>query len=214
MTTSPRLIALLGTTALASYLAIATGLVPSGSRLALYAGFAIGPIAIVGILRLLTAVQTPSLDPPLRVARLFLVTGFILFTVMVVLQQMILLQFQGFLAAATDPASRNVLRSVFGGVNLVQLGLDVAFDLFYSLGVMMLAIVLYRHPAFGRFIGITGVASAGGLLTLNLLAFPTVPAESGLVDLGPVTAIWWLVVIVVQLRRGRTMASRRPPATA
>ena len=48
---------------------------------------------------------------------------------------------------------------------------------------------------FNRFVSIFGVVSAGALLVLNLFAFPNVPKESRLVDLGPVTGIWWLMVI-------------------
>jgi hypothetical protein len=47
------------------------------------------------------------------------------------------------------------------------------------------------------------MASAAGLLAFNLWAFPVPPADAGLVDLGPVTGAWWVIVIVILLRTER-----------
>jgi hypothetical protein len=210
MSLNRRILAGLGVVVLIGYVATATGVVHSVPRLSLLVGFALGPLAILGVLRL-TAELSPSPDPAtLRVARLFLVTAFTLLTLMVVLQQMVQLQFRHFLAAAPDAATVATLGLVFKGVNLIQLGVDVAFDLFYTLGMIALALLLYRHPAFGRLVGGFGILSATGLLALNLVAFPYVPTEAGLVDLGPVTGLWWLGVIMLQIRRVR----RGPPALA
>lgn len=90
--------------------------------------------------------------------------------------------------------------------------MDVAFDVFYCVGLMMLAAALARHPAFGRAVAVFGFISAAGLLALNLVAFPYTPSEAGLVDLGPVTGVWWLLVIVLQIRRMRRGRVRLAPA--
>jgi hypothetical protein len=89
---------------------------------------------------------------------------------------------------------------VFKGTNLIQQGIDVSFDVFYCLGMIVLAAVLYRHRDFGRILGGLGVMSAAGLLVLNLWTFPYPPANSGLLDLGPPTGVWWLLVCV-QIQR-------------
>lgn len=208
MSRADRLAAGLGIALLLFYLATTTGIVGDTSKVTLALAFAIGPVAIVGIHRLAGSLSGGGDGASLRMARLFLVTAFVLFTVMIVVQQMIGLQFRGFLAAAPDVASAQALRTVFKGVNLVQLALDAAFDIFYCIGVVTLATVLYRHPGFGRPIGALGVASGAALLVFNLVAFPLVPAEAGLVDLGPVTGVWWLLVIARQVRLKR----QRPPA--
>jgi hypothetical protein len=66
--------------------------------------------------------------------------------------------------------------------------------------------IMYRHPDFGRLLGGFGVVSASALLLLNLWAFPYPPADSGLIDLGPLTGVWWLAVIV-QIKRTTARAS-------
>jgi hypothetical protein len=85
----------------------------------------------------------------------------------------------------------------------VQLGIDVCFDIFYCLGMILMSLVMVRDEAFGPLIGGSGAALGAALIALNLYTFPTPPDSAGLVDLGPVTGIWWIVVIVrmVQLER-------------
>jgi hypothetical protein len=192
--------AISGIAAIAVYLSTSLGFVHDNGNLILSLVFGIGPIAIVGVHRLLGGLGDPG-SPLLRVCRSFLVSAFVLFTLMVVVQQMVLLQFRE-MSVAADPSSVESLRLMFRGVNVVQLGIDVAFDIFYALGTLSLALLLYRHEDFGRVIGLAGMVTAGALLVVNLAAFPHVPAERGLVDLGPVTAVWWLLVIAAQVRRG------------
>lgn len=178
----------------------ATGVARVGNNATLALVFAIGPVAIIGSLRVVSRLAPEVAPAKLQLCRIFLVAAFTLFTVMIVIQQMVLLQFREMQAATEDPAAAETLRLVFNGVNLVQLGIDVAFDVFYCLGVVQLGGAMYRHPQFGRVLGGFGMASAGALLALNIAAFPHVPSEIGFVDLGPVTGVWWLVVIAHLLR--------------
>jgi hypothetical protein len=82
----------------------------------------------------------------------------------------------------------------------VWLGLDVAWDVHVGLGTLLFAVGAFDHPRLGRVVGVTGVAIAAGLLALNLYAFPTPPAEAGLVDLGPMVGLWYLAVTVLAFR--------------
>lgn len=193
-----------GLLVLGVYLVTTTGLVSGRDAVTRSLAFAIGPVAIIGILRLLDTINGDRHRQAMRICRVFLVSAFVLFTTMVILQQMTLLQFRALEANPLAVGAGETLRVVRAGVNVTQLGIDVAFDMFYCAGVMLLAGVLYSLPAFGRVIGVLGVAAAGALLVLNLMAFPSVPAEAGLPDLGPVTALWWVLVIGLQLRRSRT----------
>lgn len=94
----------------------------------------------------------------------------------------------------------------------IWLGLDVAWDVYVGLGTLLLALSSVRHPRLGSLVGGAGVLLALGLLALNLYTFPTPPAEAGLVDLGPVVGLWYLVVTVLalgSLRWARSVVARR-----
>jgi hypothetical protein len=210
MTRSKNLLTALGITTLLVYLTTSTGLVDGDNKFILALAFGIGPVAIVGVLGLVEHLVPHASDRMTRLSRIFLVSAFVLFTLMVILQQMTVMQFDT-LRATADPVTVESLNVIFKGVNTVQLGIDVAFDLFYCIGIIVLASAMYRHPEFSRFTSIFGMVSAGALLALNLYAFPNVPKESGLVDLGPVTGIWWLMVIAQVIRtRWRTRVNPLP----
>jgi hypothetical protein len=48
--------------------------------------------------------------------------------------------------------------------------------------------------------GIAGLVLAAAVLALNLLTFPTPPAEAGLVDVGPAIGLWYLAATILMSR--------------
>lgn len=92
---------------------------------------------------------------------------------------------------------KEVKTYVFKTTNLTQLSLDVAWDIFISLGTILIAISMMPHPRLGKAIGIIGIAIGTGLLVLNIYTFPIPPGEAGLVDLGPLTALWYFAVTIM-----------------
>jgi hypothetical protein len=82
----------------------------------------------------------------------------------------------------------------------VWLGLDVAWDVYLSCGTLLFASSMFRHPRLGRVISGAGALVALGLLVLNLATFPVPPGNAGLLDLGPVIGIWYLIVTIMVLR--------------
>ena len=102
---------------------------------------------------------------------------------------MLLVQLAARQRASTDPA---LLDQVIG----VWLGLDVAWDVYIGLGTALLAVAMWSHPRFGRAFSLSGQLIAVALVVLNLSTFPEPPAESGLVDVGPLFGVWYLVVTI------------------
>lgn len=206
--------AFIGLFFIAVYLVLATGVVPVPDHLAATLAFFIGPAAIAGVLSIWSAVRadtrmTDALARPLLTGTVFLVIGFALFNLMLVVQETVHAYFVELLAATPDETAKQSLRLVYRVVNPVQLGIDISFDIFYCLGIILVAVVMLRSRIFGRVLAAFGILSAGALLLLNLWTFPKPPASAGLIDLGPVTAIWWIGVIVQMLRANRP-ASRTP----
>ncbi len=82
----------------------------------------------------------------------------------------------------------------YQAANGLQLGLDVAWDLFLALGTFLIALNMWRHPRFGCVFATTGGAIGALLLATNLVSFPEPPGDSGLIDLGPLVGLWYLIV--------------------
>jgi hypothetical protein len=104
----------------------------------------------------------------------------------------------------------------YQAANGLQIGLDVTWDVFLAIGTFLFALNMWRHPRFGRAFAIIGTALAILLLTLNFGTFPEPPAEAGLVDVGPLVGLWYLVAairIAFSLRwvdRNATAPNRQP----
>jgi hypothetical protein len=94
----------------------------------------------------------------------------------------------------------------------VDLGLDVAWDVYGALGTLLFAWNMLHHPRFGRVFGVLGLVLAAALAVLNLATFPTPPANAGLLDLGPLVALWY-VAASVQMLRSQNWAAVRITST-
>jgi hypothetical protein len=187
------------------YVTTATVGIPLPERLSLALVFLIAPAAIVGVLSIRRWLQAGA-APLLRALALdagtaFLVVAFAFFDLMIIVQQTVRFFYRELQAGAEGAAAAEMLGTAYKLVNPVQLGIDIAFDVFYALGIVFVSLVLLAKGGFARLAGWYGIVSATGLLVLNLAVFPKPPADSGLVDLGPATAAWWIAIFVMASRR-------------
>jgi hypothetical protein len=102
--------------------------------------------------------------------------------------------FDAGLGGSAPQVSREVAEAAFQAGNGLQLGLDMAWDVFLTIGTAMLAWNMRQHPRFGWAYAATGLLLAAALLGLNLAAFPENPGRAGLVDVGPLVGGWYLWV--------------------
>ncbi|MEX2653191.1 MAG: hypothetical protein WD473_12220 [Acidimicrobiia bacterium] len=109
--------------------------------------------------------------------------------------------------ASTD-SSEPALHAAFEAANGIQLGLDVAWDLFLGLGTVLLAWNMWHHPRFGRLFALSGAAIAIALLVANLGVFPEPPADAGSIDLGPLVGLWYLIITIRLARSARWAADK------
>ena len=196
----PLLGGFIGLAILLTYLNFAFGWVALSQRLSLVLAFAIGPVAVLGTLAIYESFMRVFGSFALRVGTIFLVIAFALFTLMATMQQAVFAEYQQLLGAMAPAEAPTSLKQSFALVNRVQLGADVAFDIFYSLGIILISIVIVRRRGFGRVAGAYGLVVATGLLALNMWFFPTPPAAAGSVDLGPATIAWWVGLFVLDGR--------------
>jgi hypothetical protein len=101
-------------------------------------------------------------------------------------------------APAADPAmTKLVVRRIWD----VILGLDVAFDMFIGLGTALFGLAMLSDRRFGKVIGALGVVI--GLVVIigfNMATFPDPPAEAGLFDPGPLSGLWYFLVVIQMIR--------------
>lgn len=163
--------------------------------------FALGPIAMVGVLSISQRLSATANGLTLKAGTVFGIIAFALWDVVQTIQQGIRIYFrERLIPEATTEQAKEAANLIYRGVNAVQWTMDVAFDIFYCLLIILFGALMYRHRDFGRFLGLLGIISATGLLFLNLWTFPYPPAESGLFDLGPLTGVWWVLVIIQMFR--------------
>jgi len=186
----------LGLVVLAAYLNFTVFGVPLSDRLELLLAFAIGPVAILGVMKIKEHLSALYDSHALRIATVFLIIAFSMFCLMIVVQQAVIANYRTQLANADTAVAKESLRQMFLLVNPVQLGIDVTFDIFYCIGLIALAIVLIGMDTKKKLLGLYGLVVGSGLLILNLLNFPAPPAESGMIDLGPATGIFWLILVI------------------
>jgi hypothetical protein len=155
---------------------------------------AFGPLLAAASLGLYHVLEESGNPVLLQLAVLFNVLGAAVFTMMLLVQLAIGHQIQ---SIGEEVQNLTALRTSLVGV---QLGLDVAWDIFVSLGTLLFAIVMLSDARFGRILGIAGILIAIALLILNLWTFPTPPAAKNFVDLGPLLGIWYFVVTIMMIR--------------
>ena len=182
-----------GVLGVVAYFLASTGLL--GLKPSYYLGMAFGPLLSVAYVGFYYFFRTYKLSVSLQIAALFGVIAGTIVNMMLVVQ--------GALVITIPPAARESIGAAWDGLNMVQLGLDVSWDIYISLATLLLAIVLWGHPRFHKiFAAITGLLGAG-LLVLNLWTYPIPPAAAGSVDLGPAVGIWYLVITL------RVLTSRK-----
>lgn len=169
------------------------------------AAFAFGPLLSLGLVGLYHGVSSEGPSPLSQGAAILGVAGGFTVLIMLTVQQAGFALSDRAIAAASDPAQAEVLRQVRGGVNAVQLGLDVAWDMMIGSSVVLFGIAMLRHPAYGRVVGGFGILLGVLLLGFNLRWFPVPPAESASIDWGPFVALWMMAVFVLLVRQGRSV---------
>jgi hypothetical protein len=158
--------------------------------------FAFGPLLAFSFLGLYRHFACERDTPLLQVACLAGVIAGVLVTTMLVVQVGNNMVREDTLADVGSEAAGEAARTAWRSVNRTQYLLDVVWDIFICVATILLGAFLWAQRGFGRIWGIAGMVSGLGLLVLNLWTFPYAPGETGLVDLGPLVALWMGAVFV------------------
>jgi len=189
-----RLAVYCGISAFTSYFLAAFA--PFPEKISLLLAFAFGPLFMLSSVGLFYLLKRWNDSISLRIAVLFNTVATAMLTMMIVVQLTSQEFHQQYKAADRGSVSEEQLKWIFKEVNSVQLGMDLAWDIFISVGTFFFALVMLNHPKMNKIISILGLIFSVLLLGFNLTYFPDPPGEVGSIDFGPFVAIWYLVLMV------------------
>ena len=88
------------------------------------------------------------------------------------------------------PNKEDLFLIIQQSLRLVDMGIDVAWDLFIGVSLIFLSFALKNHKSFGvwwgSIAGLLGIA----LIILNVMTFPWPPDTQGSIDIGPVIGLF------------------------
>ena len=87
-------------------------------------------------------------------------------------------------------SQQELLTTAKHSMRWIDLGIDVAWDIFIGTALLFLSIVLSVDTRFGFWWGIPSGLLGAALIIFNTFTFPWPPAEQGLVDIGPVIGLF------------------------
>jgi hypothetical protein len=185
-----------GLATLASYtIALA---VPLPSLRASYLVFmAFGPLFCVSVFAFRMVIRNERPSIALDVATLLLVIAGAINTLMAAMQGALRISFSDLPhGESVAETAHTAWKMGFHSGNAVQLGADMAWDVFVLSGVAVLGLALLRHPRFSQWFGWSAILIGIAGLALNSATFPTPPAEGELIDIGPFVGLWFAAMTV------------------
>ncbi len=125
-----------------------------------------------------------------RLALVFAAAAFTTLLAMLLVQLAVVLGVKEVAKDLTPPTERALRRAL----RLVDLGLDVAWDLLIGTGLIFWGFALRSRTTFGPAWAYPSLAFGIALIGLNVATFPWPPATRGLFDIGPFIALFMLAL--------------------
>ncbi len=182
----------------AYFLSVVTHYLPTGLSRILF--FSIGPLSIISVFAFYRVISEQGDSIALQLGTLFHIIAGVVLNMMAVVQATQFTTLGKQINEAADVGQKELLTEILWGVNVVQSGLDISWDIFISIGTFMLGYALVFNSNYGKLIGTAGMVISFAALGLNLATFPTAPSEYGLIDLGPGIGLWYAVILYLLWR--------------
>jgi len=158
--------------------------------------FSFGPFLIIAVIGIYAMLCQQGETVARQLGTLFLILSGVTHTIMATMQGAIRSVMSGYLSGADTVAEKDLFRNIYRGVFSTQAGVDMAFDIFISIGVILIAYSMWQHTNFGKVVSLLGVMIGSTGLLFNLIAFPDNAANVGLIDPGPFFGAWFLVIVI------------------
>lgn len=160
-------------------------------------GFPIlGIIFSYGILNLVAAEKDCTAN---RLGFVFAVAAFTMMLGMIIAQ----LAVGAGIGEMTKSLDATTAKALHRALRLVDLGLDVAWDLLIGTAMIFWGVALSGRSGFGPGWGVPLVVLGIALILLNTATFPWPPADRGLVDIGPFIALYFVAIGIRLIMPGK-----------
>ncbi len=157
-----------------------------------------GPLIIIGSLALYFFIRQQRDTVYNMLGLIFNILAGLSVTMMLVVQGAVFTMIQDY-REATDELSKKIIGQSFKSGNLTQLGMDITFDVFISLGTVFIAFALLKQHRIKRWLSLPGVVVGLGGLSLNIATFPIPPADQEFFDPGPFYGIYFGLLLIAML---------------
>ncbi len=157
-----------------------------------------GPLIIIGSLALYFFIKQQRDTVYNMLGLIFNILAGLSVTMMLVVQGAVFTMIQDY-REATDELSKKIIGQSFKSGNLTQLGMDITFDVFISLGTVFIAVALLKQHRIKRWLSLPGVVVGLGGLSLNIATFPIPPADQEFFDPGPFYGIYFGLLLIAML---------------
>lgn len=88
-------------------------------------------------------------------------------------------------------------------IRLVDMGLDVAWDMFIGSSLAVIAFPMLKHSRLGWRWAFPSAILGSLLVIINIMTFPFPPVDRGFVDVGPVIGVFVVALSIHMIRIGR-----------
>ena len=158
--------------------------------------WAFGPLLCAGAPGLYFFIKHYQKSIPLQIGTLFLIIAGASVTMMGTMQAAVRALFRTVSLEGAGAVSQEAWDLAYRVADTLQLGVDVAWDIFIFTSVILLGIAMLKHPKLGWFFGLPGCLIAFLGLVFNIYTFPYNPGTQGLIDVGPFMGLWFFAVSI------------------
>lgn len=174
-------------------------------RIAFPIFWSFGPLLIVAAIGIYSFLGRQGRSVPLQLGTLFMVIAGASVTLMGTMQGSYRVALQKIKPEETNEVAGVAWKMAQTAADSIQLGADLAWDIFICSSMVLLGIAMWKNPLIGKVIGTAGVIIGLSGLILNVYSFPTPPGQAGLIDIGPLAGLWFLAVTIQIIRHFKSI---------
>jgi hypothetical protein len=182
---------------------IITAVVPLGQTLTYTLAMAWPVLSVIFAFSLCEYIKIDRHSSANQLAFVFAALGFAMVAAMISIQLAVRTGIEEH--AANSPENQEFLKLIRRSIRLVDMGLDVAWDLLIGTSLIFLGFALIQHKGFGTWWAVPAGLLGGLLIVLNVSTFPWPPNTQGLFDIGPAIGLFIIAVSVRLLLLGIRM---------